>query len=37
MPGDWLVTWGNELWGYLESNQGPLLYQCGAGGAHDLR
>jgi hypothetical protein len=25
------------LWGYLESNQGPLLYQSGAGGAHDLR
>src|SRR5438552_1392963 len=25
------------LWGYLESNQGPLLYQCGAGDAHDLR
>src|SRR5207244_4492309 len=21
------LNWGNELWGYLESNQGPLLYQ----------
>ena len=34
---NWLLTWGNVLWGYLESNQGPLLYQCGARGAHDLQ